>query len=162
MKGTDLHLKISYLRTTADEVTLELNENKPFVHIALIVIEQILSSGTDSALPFVVYKVIKNRLAYIANDNEDYSTANYIHLGVAILLAVFRVVDAFLAAYGQIFIQINAPEMAWGINISNWYKNIHLTYTSLFCAVALEMFACAVFIFNKSRPENMQSGVSYH
>jgi hypothetical protein len=150
----------SYLRTTAYEITLELDANKPIVHIALIVIEQILSTATDTALPFVVYRVIKNRLSHIKNDEERYSTTNYTHLGIAILLAVFRIVDAFLDAYGQIFIQINAPEVAWGINISNWYRNIHLTYMALFCAVTLEMFACAVFIFNKSRPKTTQSRVS--
>jgi hypothetical protein len=104
--------------------------------------------------------VIKNRLCYIENQANGYSVLHYAHLGIASSIVVLGVVDAFLDAYGQIFAESNSTEMFYGLDATNWYRNLHMTYTTVYCAAALEMFACAVFIFNKSRPTNTHSKVS--
>jgi hypothetical protein len=150
----------SYLRTTGDEITHEFNANQPVVYLALRVIGQILTAGTDTTLPFVVYRVIKNRLSHIKNDANGYNAIHYAHLGIAVLVVLLGVIASFLFSYGQIFIEIHTTEEAYGINISNWYMYIQLTYTSVYCGVTLEMLACAVFIFKKSGPTNTQSRVS--
>jgi hypothetical protein len=117
----------------------------------LLVIDKVLSTGTDTALPFVVYRVIKNRLCHIKNNTDGYSALHYAHLGIAGLIVILGVVDAFLDAYSQIFAENDSTEMFYGLDATKWYRNIHMTYTTVYCAAALEMFACAVFIFNKSR-----------
>jgi hypothetical protein len=104
--------------------------------------------------------VIKNQLCYIKNDATAYSGLHYTHLGIAGLLVVLGVVDGFLAGYGQIFADTNSPETFYGLDASDWYRNLHMAYTTIYCAAALEMFACAVFIFNKSKPANTRRKVS--
>jgi hypothetical protein len=76
------------------------------------------------------------------------------------LIVVLGVADAFLAAYGQIFAESNSTEMVYGLDATNWYRNLHMTYTTVYCAAALEMFACAVFIFNRPRRAKTQRKVS--
>jgi hypothetical protein len=76
------------------------------------------------------------------------------------LLAVLATADTFLDAYGKIYEDLNDTETIYGLNATNWGRNVHMAYITTFSAVALEMCAWAVFIFLESRSTNTQSRVS--
>jgi hypothetical protein len=123
----------------------------PNAYIALQVIKQLLANGTDCILLFVVYRVISNRFCYIKKNQVAYKSTRQTHVGLAVLVFLIGLVDSVVYVYAQIFIATHDTDDAGAINISNWYRDIHLSFTSLYCAVSLEMFACAVWIISQSQ-----------
>jgi hypothetical protein len=153
-------LNSSYLRTAGEEVALEFNARKPVVFVVLFVLEEILRIGSDSALPFVVYRVIKNRLRYIRRDPDGYKRLHSAHIVIASLLSILGFVEGVLGLYLGILNEFYPNEVIHSFNGVIWYRNIDLTYAAIYFAATLEMFTCAVFIVNKSRQANIQSRVS--
>jgi hypothetical protein len=136
----------------ADEIVHEFGLDIISAYLALPIVKQVLANGTDATLIYVVYSVIKNRFCYIRREKDGYKPVQNIHRGIFILMLLFAVADAGLYSYAQVYTTSNDAEETKAINISNWYRNIHLSYIAVYCAVILEMFACAVFISKQSPP----------
>ena len=136
----------------ADEIVHELGLDRITAYLALPIVKQVLANGTDATLIYVVYCVIKNRFRCIRPKKDRYVQAQHIHMGIFVLVLLFAVADAGLYSYTQVYTVSNDAEDSKAINISNWYRNIHLSYITIYCAVILEMFTCAVFIFQQSSP----------
>jgi hypothetical protein len=136
----------------ADEIVHEYGLNFLSAYLALPIIKQVLANGTDTTLIYVVYSVIKNRFRFIRSEKNGYEGLQYTHLGIWTLILLFGIADAGLFSYAQVYTLSDGVEETKAINISAWYRNIHLSYTTVYSVVALEMFACAVFISQRSRP----------
>jgi hypothetical protein len=136
----------------ADEIVHEYNFNVPTAYLALPIFKQVLANGTDTTLIHVVYCVIRNRFRSITAENNGFERVQHIHLGIFLIMILFATADASLYSYGQVYTVTNDAEDTNAIKVSNWYRNIHISYITVYCAVILEMFACAVFISKKSQP----------
>jgi hypothetical protein len=153
----------------ADEIVHEFALDMISAYLALPIVKQVLANGTDATLIYVVYSVIENRFCYIRREKDagkdggkdgrkdgekgGYKPVQNIHRGIFILMLLFAAADAGLYSYAQVYTTSNDAEKTEAINISNWYRNFHVSYITVYCAVILEMFACAVFISKQSRPK---------
>jgi hypothetical protein len=137
----------------ADEIVHEYELDVPNIYLLLPVVKQVLSNGTDTALLFVVYSVIRNRFRYTKTEKFAYGRVPFIHIGIYVGMLLFGVADAALFSYAQVFTVSHDTEDPSVIKISNWYRNIHLSYVTVYCVVILEMFTCAGFIFKQSTIE---------
>jgi hypothetical protein len=135
----------------ADEIIHEYKVNMTGAYLILPILKQVLSNGTDTTLIYVVYSVIKNRFIYCNAEQGGYKTIQNIHLGIWILILLVGVADTVLYSYAQVYISHNINN-AKAVSISNWYKSIHLPYVTAYCAISVEMFASAGFIWRDSRP----------
>jgi hypothetical protein len=160
MKNWHLHLPRAFLRTTGDGIAHEYEPTVPRAYLALPVIKQLLANGTDTTLLFVIYRVIKNRFRAIKRDKDAYNSTQRIHVGLAVLVFLLGLADSILYVYSQIYTATHDAGNAGATNIFNWYKDVNLSYTSAYCVVSLEMFACAIWIFNKSRQTSKPNLVS--
>lgn len=142
----------------ADEIVHEYGLDMTGAYLALPILKQVLSNGTDTTLIYVVYSVIKNRFIYCNVERGGHELTQHIHLGVWLLMLLFGVADAVLNSIAQVYISNNI-DSAKAANISNWYRNIHLPYVTAYCAVSIEMFASGVIIWWQSR--EMQTRVSW-
>ena len=147
-----LQIFSSFVRTMADEILHEYGVDIPTIYLALPIIKQILTNGSDTTLIYVVYSVITNRFLHIKREKNGFELVQYLHLGVFLLMLLFGIADAGLFSYAQVYTVADLTEEPNAINVINWYRNIHLSYITVYCAVILEMYACAVFIFKHSRP----------
>jgi hypothetical protein len=147
-----LTLISAYGRTMADEIIHEYGLNVVIAYLALPIIKQVLANGSDTTLIYVVYSVIRNRFRHIGQEKNGYETLQFVHTGVFCIMLLFGIADAGLFSYAQSYILYDDEDETNAINITNWYRNIHLSYITVYCTVTLEMFACALFIFNHSRP----------
>ncbi|CZR57851.1 uncharacterized protein PAC_07740 [Phialocephala subalpina] len=154
--GLVVAMFLAYARTMADEIVHELGLDMITAYLALPIVKQVLANGTDATLIYVVYCVIKNRFRCIRPKKDRYVQAQHIHMGIFVLMLLFAVADAGLYSYTQVYTVSNDAEDSKAINISNWYRNIHLSYITIYCAVILEMFTCAVFIFQQSSPNQIR------
>jgi len=125
-------------------------------YLALPISKQVLANGTDTTLLYVIYSLIRNRFDYIQAEHDSYKPLQEIHNGVFIVMVIFAIADASLYSYAQVYTVSHDN----AINISNWYRDIHLSYVTVYCAVTLEILACAVVIFKQSGKK--QSRVSRH
>jgi hypothetical protein len=137
----------------ADEIVHEYGLNMQSAYLALPIVKQVLANGTDTTLLYVVYSVIGNRFRQIRPEKSGYELVQHIHIGIFVLMLLFGIADAGIFSYAQAYPLSDGAEETKAINISNWYRNIHLCYITVYCAVILEMLASAVFIFSKSQPE---------
>jgi hypothetical protein len=135
----------------ADEIVHEFGLDMISAYLALPIVKQVLANGTDATLIYVVYSVINNRFRCIGPEKDEYVRVQYIHIGTFVLMLLFAVADAGLYSYAQVYTVSNDAQETKAINISNWYRNIHLSYITVYCAVILEMFVCAIFISKQSR-----------
>jgi hypothetical protein len=141
----------AYARTMADEIVHEYGLNMISAYLALPIIKQVLANGTDTTLIYVIYRVIKNRFCCIRPEKYGYQVAQNTHLGVFVLILLFGVSDAGLYSYAQVYTVSDDADYAKAVNISNWYRNIHISYITVYCAVALEMLGSAVFISRQNQ-----------
>jgi hypothetical protein len=141
----------------ADEIVHEFGLDMISAYLALPIVKQVLANGTDATLIHVIYGVIENLFRYIRKDG--YLLVECIHIGTFVLMLLFAVADAGLYSYAQVYTVSNDAQETKAINISNWYRNIHLSYITVYCTVTLEMFVCAIFISKQSRPR--QTSVSW-
>jgi hypothetical protein len=132
----------------ADEIVHEFGLDMITAYLALPIVKQVLANGTDATLIYIVYSVIKNQFRQIRKGG--YIELQHIHMGIFVLMLLFALGDAGLYSYAQVYTISDYAEESNAITISNWYRNIHLSYIIAYCAVILEMFACAVFIFQRS------------
>jgi len=84
----------------------------------------------------------------------------FLHYGFAAVAAILGVADAALGDYAQIITTADGPDSDSSINPANAFGKIHLAYTTVYCAVALEMFACVVFLVKQSELPISKSRVS--
>jgi hypothetical protein len=130
----------------ADEILHEYDLEMLNAYLALPIAKQILANGTDTTLLYVVYSLIRNRFDYIHAENDSYKRLQEIHNGAFIVMVLFAIADASLYSYAQVYTVSHDN----AINISNRYRDIHLSYVTVYCAATLEIFACAVVIFKQS------------
>ena len=83
---------------------------------------------------------------------HSYVSVSFSHFGTLIGMLLFGIADAALFSYIQVYLLTDDTDNAKAVKYSNWYRYIHLSYITIYCAVVLEMSACAIFIFEKSRP----------
>lgn len=140
----------------ADEIIHEYGFNMMAAYLALPILKQVLANGTDTTLIYVAYSVIKNRFLYLRPQKGGYEPVQWLHLGIWVVILLFGIADAGLFSYAQVYMH---NDNAKALNLSNWYKNIHLSYVTVYCAVVLEMFGCAIFIFKELQPR--LTGVSW-
>jgi hypothetical protein len=133
----------------ADEIVHEYDLDLISAYLALRIIKQVLANGTDTTLIYVIYRVIKNRFCSFRSENNEYQLAQNLHLGIFVLILLFGVSDAGLYSYAQVYTVSDDAEYNKAINISNWYRNIHISYIIVYCVVVLEMFGSAVFILRQ-------------
>jgi hypothetical protein len=142
----------AYGRTMAEEMVHEYGLDSIAAYLALPIIKQVLANGTDTTLIFVVYGVINNRLRYVKSGKMGYEPLQLLHLVIFLLMLLFGIADAGLYSYAQVYIS-NDIDSTKAANISNWYRNVHLSYVTVYCTVIAEVFACSVFIFSQSKPK---------
>jgi hypothetical protein len=135
----------------ADEIIHEYRLNMTGSYLVLPILKQVLSNGTDTTLIYVVYSVIKNRFIYCNAEQGGYKATQNIHQGIWILILLVGIADTVLYSYAQVYIS-NHIHNAKAVSISNWYSSIHLPYVTAYCAISVEMFASAGFIWRDSRP----------
>jgi hypothetical protein len=75
-------------------------------------------------------------------------------------MLLFGIADAALFSFIQVYLLTDNTDNAKAFKYSNWYRYIHMCYITVYCAVFLEILACAIFIFEKSRPLTSQVNVS--
>lgn len=124
--------------------------------MALPITRQILANGTDATLLYVIYTVLGNRLSCIGD-----VIVNILHTIVYTVMALVGIADAALFIYAQVLTATQNSKNPTVVSTSDWYRKIHMAYTSLYCAVALEMFACAFFLIRKFGAIGIKSQVSW-
>jgi hypothetical protein len=130
----------------ADEILHEYDVEWLNAYLALPIFKQVLADGTDTTLLYVVYSLIRNRFRYIHPKNDSYKLLQEIHNWIFIVMVLLAVADASLYSYAQVYTVSHDT----AIEISKWYRNIHLSYVTVYCAATLEIFACAVVIIKQS------------
>jgi hypothetical protein len=151
----------AYGRTVADEIIHEFGlGSKIGPYLALPILKQVFANATDTILIFILYSVIKNRFQQLRPKTQKYPQAQLIHMGTWLFIFLFGIADEGLFFYAQAYVTSDDINPAKAVNIVNWYKNIHLSYVTIYCAVILEVFACSFVIWREARQKQKQSRVS--
>jgi len=160
LKNYNLHMASSFVDTTGVGIAVELETTISFVSTVLLLVKNTIDNGTDTTLIFVVYNVITNRFRNVRRDHDGNASLWYMHFGIAAIKALLGLADAAVGDYAQIITTADGADSDNSVNLANLYGKIHLTYTTVYCAVTLEMLACAVFIFKQSKLTGTESRVS--
>jgi hypothetical protein len=153
-------LTSSFVDATGIGIANELESTVPFVSIVLLLVKNTIDNGTDITLIFVIYNVITNRIRNVRREHDGKTSLRYMHFGIAAITALLGLADAAVGDYAQIITTSDGADSDNSVNLSSLYGKIHLTYTAIYCVVALEMLACAVFIFKQSKLTGTESRVS--
>ena len=153
----------AYGRTLADEIIHEFGLSSVVgPYLALPILKQVFAYATDTILIFVLYSVIKNRFKHLRHGTQDYAQAQRLHMGTWLVIFLFGIADEGLFFYAQTYVEYDDVDPAKALNIVNWYKNIHLSYVTIYCAITLEIFTRSVIIWREARQKQKQSLVSEH
>jgi hypothetical protein len=151
----------AYGRTLADEIIREFGLSSVVgPYLALPILKQVFANATDTTLIFVLYSVIKNRFKHLRPGTQDYAQAQRLHMGTWFLIVLFGIADEGLFFYSQTYVESDDIDPAKALNIVNWYKDIHLSYVTIYCAITLEIFTRSVMIWHEARQKRIQSLVS--
>jgi hypothetical protein len=138
----------------ADEIVHEFDFDIPDVYLLMPILKQALANAIDTTLLYVIYSLISNRFVYLAREKKGPGPEKVqrTHFRTLVGMLLFGIVDAALFSYIQVYLLTDDTDNAKAVKYSNWYRYIHMSYITIYCAVVLEMSACAIFIFEKSRP----------
>lgn len=141
----------------ADEIVHEYEFKVPNAYLVLPIFKQVLANGTDTTLLYVIYTIISVQFSHSTTEGNRYKAIGCTHFWIFIFMVLWGIADASLYSYTQVYTVTHDGGNPTAINLSNWYRRIHMSYVSIYCAVSLEMFACALFIFKQSRPRTRVS-----
>ncbi|KAH6698275.1 hypothetical protein BKA61DRAFT_682653 [Leptodontidium sp. MPI-SDFR-AT-0119] len=160
-KGRKVFAVFAYGRTLADEIIHELGLSSVVgPYLALPILKQVFANATDTILIFVLYSVIKNRSKHLRPGTKDYAQAQRLHEGTWLLIFLFGIADEGLFFYSLTYVESGDIDPAKALNIVNWYKDIHLSYVTIYCAITLEIFIRSVMIWYEARKKQKQSLIS--
>jgi hypothetical protein len=160
LKNYNLHTTSSFVDATGIGIANELESTISYVSTVLGLVKNTIDNGTDISLIFVIYNVITNRFRNVRRNHDGNTSLRYMHFGIAAITALLGLADAAVGDYAQTITTTDGADSDNSVNLANLYRKIHLTYTTVYCVVTLEMLACAVFIFKQSKLTGTESRVS--
>lgn len=151
----------AYARTLADEIIHELGLSSVLgPYLALAILKQVFANATDTTLIFVLYSVLKNRLKHLGTPDKSYSRMQLSYMATWLLIFLFGLADEGLFFYAQSYVGLSDIDPAKVVYWVNWYKNIHLSYVSVYCAIVLEIFYRSVALYHEAKRKRNPSRVS--
>ena len=155
----------SFLRTLVEEVLHEYELRVPKVYLILPSLKPVLDNITMVALIAMIYHIAKNRNQWVCRDLTGYKWwQRFHHYGVTLLL-LFGLADMALYIYAQLLlwanIKTNEQEYQRLAKAANTYGQVHLTYTTLYLVVAVEILVWAIYVAQRARRQHLRSGVSH-
>lgn len=111
----------------------------------------------------MIYHIAKNRNEWACGDPKGYKWWQRAHSLAVATLTLFALADTVLYIYASVLLwgqmdvsSINPKVLA----AANSYGQVHITYTALYLAVAIEILVWAICVAWKAWKQNMTSRVS--
>ena len=159
-----VHTPRSFIRTLIDEVIHEYQFAVPKAYLILPSLKPILDNSTMIALIAMIYHVAKNRNQWVCGDPTGYLWWQRAHHLAVTTLTLFALADTALYIYAQVLLwgQIDVSQLNPKVlKAANSYGQVHITYTTLYLVVAIEILVWAICVAWKAWQQNLRSRVSH-
>ncbi len=112
----------------------------------------------------MIYHVAKNRNQWVCGDPTGYLWWQRAHHLVVTTLTLFALADTALYIYAQVLLwgQIDVSQLNPKVlKAANSYGQVHITYTTLYLVVTIEILVWAIYVAWKAWQQNLRSRVSH-
>ena len=150
----------SFTRSFADGMVHEYTPRVPSAFLILPALKPVINNTADVTLIGVIYRIVKNCCCWLTGDHKGYEIWQLFHHGAIFLLAIFALADTAFYIYVQVLLFVTDTVDHRLVEVAARYKDIHLTYTTLYLAVSIEILTFVAFLFVQTRRQNLRNRVS--
>nr|AUW31169.1 hypothetical protein [Cladonia uncialis subsp. uncialis] len=152
----------SFIRTLIDEVIHEYEFSVPKAYLILPSLKPVLDNSTMIGLVAMMYHIAKNRNQWVCGDSMGYLWWQRAHHLAVTTLTLFALADTVLYIYAQVLLwgQIDVSQINPKVlEAANSYGQVHITYTTLYLVVTIEILVWAICVAWKAWQQNLRSRI---